>query len=131
MLTGSLVVPGSPTYATGAELYNELLASHPAAIAYCATPTDVQRCVAFAREHGVALAARSGGHSYGGYSSCSGLVVDVTSLNAVVVGPGQARAVVGAGAHLIDIYSQLGSSGVLLPGGSCPTGSVSSGGPTG
>jgi hypothetical protein len=121
MLTGSLVVPGSPTYATGAELYNELLASHPAAIAYCATPTDVQRCVAFAREHGVALAARSGGHSYGGYSSCSGLVVDVTSLNAVVVGPGQARAVVGAGAHLIDIYSQLGSSGVLLPGGSCPT----------
>ena len=30
-------------------------------------------------------------------------------------------ATVGAGAQLVDVYSQLGSSGLLLPGGSCPT----------
>jgi FAD/FMN-containing dehydrogenase len=67
------------------------------------------------------LAARSGGHSYGGYSSCPGLVVDVSALNSISLRPGMMSAVVGAGAQLIDVYSQLGSSGVLLPGGSCPT----------
>jgi FAD/FMN-containing dehydrogenase len=121
MLTGSLVVPGDGAYPDSVELYNELFAPQPAAVAYCATAADVQRCVAYARVHGVDLAARSGGHSYAGYSSCPGLVIDVSSLNAVSVESGMRQAAVGAGAQLIDIYSQLGAKGVLLPGGSCPT----------
>jgi FAD/FMN-containing dehydrogenase len=120
-LTGSLVVPGDAAYPNSALLYNELFSPQPAAIAYCATAADVQRCVAYARDHGVQLAARSGGHSYGGYSSCPGLVIDVSSLNAVAVQSGNQFATVGAGAQLVDVYSQLGASGVLLPGGSCPT----------
>jgi FAD/FMN-containing dehydrogenase len=121
MLTGTLVVPGDAAYPDNALLYNEVFSPRPAAIAYCATATDVQRCLVFARQHHVELAARSGGHSYGGYSSCPGLVIDVSSLNAVSVGPGRTTAQVGAGAQLIDVYSQLGSSGLLLPGGSCPS----------
>jgi FAD/FMN-containing dehydrogenase len=121
MLTGMLVLPTDSTYAQSTELFNEVLTPQPAAIAYCANPVDVQRCVAFARQHGVELAARSGGHSYAGYSSCPGLVVDVSSLNAISLDSGQQHATIGAGAQLIDIYSQLGSDGVLLPGGSCPT----------
>jgi FAD/FMN-containing dehydrogenase len=120
-LTGSLVVPGDAAYPNSVLLYNEVFSPQPAAIAYCATPVDVQRCVAFARDHDVQLAARSGGHSYGGYSSCPGLVIDVSSLNAVALQAGNQLATVGAGAQLVDIYSQLGGSGVLLPGGSCPT----------
>ena len=121
MLSGSLVVAGSPTYPTSRELYNERFdGMAPAAIAYCASPSDVQRCIAFARRHGVQMAARSGGHSYGGYSSCPGLVIDVTRMAAVATGPA-GSATVGAGARLIDVYSKLGSSGLLLPGGSCPT----------
>jgi FAD/FMN-containing dehydrogenase len=120
-LSGSLVVPGDASYATDALLFNEVVASQPAAIAYCANVADVQRCVAYARAHGVQIAARSGGHSYAGYSSCPGLMIDVGSLSAVSVQPGMQLATIGAGAQLIDIYSQLGSSGLLLPGGSCPT----------
>ena len=121
MLTGSVVVPGDAAYPNSALLYNEVFSPQPAAIAYCATPVDVQRCVAYARDHGVQLTARSGGHSYAGYSSCPGLVIDVSSLNAVAVQSGRQFATVGAGAQLIDVYSQLGASGLLLPGGSCPT----------
>jgi hypothetical protein len=121
MLTGTLVVPGDASYGADAELFNELFTPRPAALAYCANATDVQRCVAYAREHDVELAARSGGHSYGGYSTSAGLVIDVSSLHGVLVGSGNTHAVVGAGAQLLDIYSQLGTSGVLLPGGSCPT----------
>jgi len=133
-LTGSLVLPTAAAYGTEAPVYNEVITPHPAAIAMCATPTDVQRCVAFAREHKVPLAARSGGHSYGGYSTSTGLVIDVSRLNAVTpttaatatatsaaaATPG--RATVGAGTKLIDLYSQLAAAtGVLVPGGSCPT----------
>jgi len=121
MLTGTLVVPTDANYPTSAELFNELFSPQPAAIAYCASAADVQRCIAYAGAHGVQLAARSGGHSYAGYSSCPGLVVDVSSLSAISVEPGMRLATIGAGAQLVDIYNQLGSSGLLLPGGSCPT----------
>lgn len=121
MLSGSLVVPGDAAYANSAPVYNEVFTPQPDAIAYCANAVDVQRCVGYARAHGVQLAARSGGHSYGGYSSCPGLVIDVSSLNGISVQSGMQFATVGAGAQLIDIYSQLGASGLLLPGGSCPT----------
>jgi FAD/FMN-containing dehydrogenase len=120
-LTGSLVLPADAAYPTSAQLYDEVFTPHPAAIAYCATPADVQRCVAYARAHGVQMAARSGGHSYGGYSSCPGLVIDVSALDGVSVASGMRSATVGAGTQLVDIYSQLGSYGLLLPGGSCPT----------
>jgi FAD/FMN-containing dehydrogenase len=120
-LTGSLVLPNAASYGTDAQLYNEVFTPAPAAIAYCASATDVQRCVMFAREHKVKLAARSGGHSYGGYSSTPGLVIDVSALDQVTLGAGNTRAVVGAGTQLLPLYSQLGASGVLVPGGSCPT----------
>jgi hypothetical protein len=126
-LTGTLLQPGNPGYAAGAQLYNELYSPQPAAIAYCATSADVQRCVAFAREHRVPLAARSGGHSYGGYSSGHGLVIDVSPLHTVAVAAastsstGTPTATIGAGATLLDVYGQLGNQGLFLPGGSCPT----------
>jgi FAD/FMN-containing dehydrogenase len=121
-LTGSLVLPADAAYAGDALLYNEVFAPAPAAIAYCASTTDVQRCIGFVRQHGLELAARSGGHSYGGYSTSPGLVVDVSPLNTVAPGAGGgATATVGAGTPLIDVYSQLGAQGSLLPGGSCPT----------
>jgi FAD/FMN-containing dehydrogenase len=124
-LHGSLVLPADSSYPTDALLYNAILSPSPAAIAYCANASDVQRCLAFARAHDVPLAARSGGHSYGGYSSCPGLVIDVSPLNSVSAvastGAGTGTVQVGAGTPLIDIYSQLGSEGYLLPGGSCPS----------
>jgi len=121
-LTGTLVLPTDGRYATAKLLFNEQFDDlAPSAIAYCASPSDVQRCVGFARAHGVPVAARSGGHSYGGYSLTSGLVIDVTTMASITVGPGATTATVGSGARLIDIYQALGAAGVLLPGGSCPT----------
>ncbi len=116
--------------------------ARPAAIAFCSSPADVQRCVEFARVHAVAPIARSGGHSYGGYSTGAGLVIDVTPMSSVdVAGAGSSTgagsvgavgdtgtpaarrvgAVVGAGTLLVDFYDQLAQAGVLVPGGSCPT----------
>jgi FAD/FMN-containing dehydrogenase len=120
-LQGSVVLPTDATFATDKLLFDTRFDGlSPAAIAFCRSPTDVQRCVDFARRSGVQLTARSGGHSYAGYSTCPGLIVDVTGMADVTVATGS-TAVVGAGARLIDIYGTLGTAGVLLPGGSCPT----------
>jgi FAD/FMN-containing dehydrogenase len=124
-LKGTLTVSSDAAYPAQAEVYNALYAPRPAAIASCANASDVQRCVAFARAHHVAMVARSGGHSYGGYSAGPGLVIDVTPIHSIALGgPGAAggtNATVGAGARLLDVYNTLGAQGRLLPGGSCPT----------
>jgi FAD binding domain/Berberine and berberine like len=121
-LTGTLVRPSNATYAQDRLLYNaKFVDLHPLAIAYCASADDVARCLDFTNRHDLAVAARSGGHSYAGYSSCDGLVVDVSRLKSISLDLRANTAVVGAGAQLIDVYNVLGAHGRLLPGGSCPT----------
>jgi FAD/FMN-containing dehydrogenase len=119
-LSGSLVRPGEADYTTAKHLFDPRFDGlHPAGIAYCASPHDVATCLAFVRRHGVKVAARSGGHSYAGWSSTTGLIVDVTRMAGVSVSGG--TAVVGAGTRLIDFYNGLAAYGRAVPGGSCPT----------
>jgi FAD/FMN-containing dehydrogenase len=121
-LAGRLSLPGSATYPADRALYDPLYDSvRPAAVAFCANAGDVARCVDFARRGGLALAVRSGRHSYAGYSTVAGgLVVDVSPMSrAWVARDGQA--VIGAGARLIDVYSALASHGLSVPAGTCPT----------
>ena len=119
-LVGRLVRPSDAGYDAARRLYDPRYDGvQPAAVAYCANPTDVQRSLAFARAFELPLSARSGGHSYGGYSTSTGLVIDVTTMSSVTVTPGAAT--IGAGARLIDVYSGLNAHGVSIPGGSCPT----------
>ncbi len=119
-LQGDLVLPGQAAYAQLRLPYNTRFDGiHPRAVALCETAADVEKTIAWARRHGVPFAARSGGHSYGGYSTTTGMVVDVSRMHGVSASGG--RAVVGAGAQLIDVYNALWQHGVTIPGGSCPT----------
>jgi FAD/FMN-containing dehydrogenase len=119
-LSGPLVRPGEAGYTTAKELFDPRFDSlHPAGIAYCRNPHDVATCLAFVRTYGVPVAARCGGHSYAGWSSTSGLIVDVTKMAGVSVSGGTAT--VGAGTRLIDFYNGLSAHGRAVPGGSCAT----------
>ena len=119
-LSGPLVRPGDAAYAVSSRLFDPRFDSlHPAGIAYCRNPHDVTTCLAFVRKFGVPVAARCGGHSYAGWSSTSGLIVDVTRMSGVNVSG--STATVGAGTPLIDFYNGLAAHGRGVPGGSCPT----------
>src|SRR6202034_1551982 len=119
-LSGTLVRPGEAAYTVAKRQFDPRFDSlHPAGIAYCLNPHDVSTCLAFVRKYGVPVAARSGGHSYAGWSSTSGLIVDVTRMAGVSVSGGTAT--VGAGTRLIDFYNGLAARGRAVPGGSCPT----------
>jgi FAD/FMN-containing dehydrogenase len=119
-LSGTLVRPGDAAYAVSRRLFDPRFDSlHPSGIAYCRNPHDVATCLAFVRKSGIPVAARSGGHSYAGWSSTSGLIIDVTRMSGVSVSG--STAVVGAGTRLIDFYDGLAAHGRGVPGGSCPT----------
>jgi FAD/FMN-containing dehydrogenase len=123
-LSGRLVLPDDSAYGSAQLVYDlRFEGAHPAAIAFCASPVDVQRVLDFARSHAIQPIPRCGGHSYAGYSTGSGLIVDVTPMNSVTVASSTAGplATVGAGARLIDLYAATANAGVLVPGGSCPT----------
>ena len=119
-LSGPLVRPGESAYTVSKRLFDPRFDSlHPAGIAYCRNPHDVATCLAFVRKFGLPVAARCGGHSYAGWSSTSGLIVDVTRMSGVNVSG--STATVGAGTRLIDFYNGLAAHGRGVPGGSCPT----------
>jgi FAD/FMN-containing dehydrogenase len=119
-LSGPLVRPGEAAYTVSKRLFDPRFDSlHPAGIAYCRNPHDVATCLAFVRKFGVPVAARCGGHSYAGWSSTSGLIIDVTRMSGVNVSG--SAATVGAGTRLIDFYNGLAAHGRGVPGGSCPT----------
>ncbi|MEV6832594.1 FAD-binding oxidoreductase [Amycolatopsis sp. NPDC051102] len=119
-LAGGLVRPGADGYGTAKHGFNQLFdGNNPVAVATVSTVQDVQNCLQAAAGR-VTIAARSGGHSYAGYSVPEGgLVIDVAALNKVDVQG--TKAVIGAGAKLGDVYAALARAGRALPAGSCPT----------
>ena len=118
---GDVVTPASHAYARGRLLFDTRFDGlYPKAIVYCESTEDVRRTVAWARRSGVRIVPRCGGHSYGGYSSSNGVVVDVTRMNRIRTS-GTGRAVIGAGALLIDVYAQLAKRAATIPAGSCPS----------
>ncbi|MFJ8086263.1 FAD-binding protein [Streptomyces sp. NPDC096205] len=119
-MRGVLLQPEQASYEQARLLVNQRFDDiRPQAIAYPADVHDVVECVNFARTDRVPLALRSGGHSYAGYSTGPGLVLDVSSLNTSAVGEG--RALFGAGVKGGQAHLALAAAGAGLPLGRCPT----------
>lgn len=125
-LAGGLVRPGDADYTAARQLYNTRFdALRPAAVAYVAGTPDITEVLAFASRFSIPVSIRNGGHSYAGWSSGNGrLVIDVSRLKTIRT-PSASSAVIGAGAKLIDVYTDLAAHGVTIPAGSCPTVGVS------
>jgi FAD/FMN-containing dehydrogenase len=119
---GDVVGRGDSGYDRARVLFNPRFdGSRPLGVAFCETVADVQRAIVWSRRHGIRVAARSGGHSYGGYSTTPGLVVDVTRMDEVAVDASGSTAAIGAGARLIDVDAGLWRRRRAIPAGSCPT----------
>ncbi len=120
-MQGQLILPGSANYAQSKLVFNARFnGATPAAIARCNSPVDVSAALAFAIKNSVVITPRCGGHSFAGYSTGSGLVIDVGPMNSVQLNSnGTNTATIGAGAKLADVYSQLIPQGVCIPSGTC------------
>jgi FAD/FMN-containing dehydrogenase len=120
-IKGDVVQPGAPGYNAARVVYDTRYDGvRPQAVAFCESLADVQKTVRWARRHAIHIVPRSGGHSYGGYSTTTGVIVDVSRLHAISLTKDN-RAAVGAGARLIDVYAALAQRGRTIPAGTCPT----------
>lgn len=126
-IRGHVFARGAPGYAAAAQIFNTRFDGvHPAMVARPVDALDVRNAIRFTVGHGLPVRARSGGHSYAGYSTLNGgVVLDLRLLDGITVDRPSGTARVGAGAQLIDIYATLAGHGVTVPGGSCPSVGVS------
>ena len=122
-MRGPVIRPGSARFAAAARVYNRRYdGATPDAVIELRDSHDVQAVLRWADRHDVRVAARSGGHSYAGYSTPDvGVVVDLRRLRSISVDRGGRRASIGAGAHMIEVVDALARHGGAVPGGSCPT----------
>ena len=85
-LRGPVITPADPEYDEARKVFNAMIDRRPAGIARCTGAADVMECVKFAREHGVPVSVRSGGHGVAGLAVCDeGLVIDLSLMKTVRV----------------------------------------------
>lgn len=91
----------------------------PLAIVKCRTTEDIVQALAVARRLGAPVAPRSGGHCFAGRSTTTGILFDVSPMDAVAVAGEVAQ--VGAGVRLGALYDALDRAGRTVPAGCGPT----------
>src|SRR5947199_7368860 len=101
---GERVRPGDPSYDEHRKVWNGSIDRRPALVARCAGADDVVAALRLAREDGLPIAVRSGGHSFPGLSVCDdGLVVDLSLMKGIRVDPAARVARVQAGVLLGEL----------------------------
>jgi FAD/FMN-containing dehydrogenase len=117
-LRGRLIRRSDADYDAARALYNGMIDKRPLLIARCVDVADVLAAVAFAREQGVLLAIRGGGHNGPGLGSCDdGLVIDLSMMKDVRVDPGRQTVRVGPGCSSGDVDHATHPFGLAVPFG--------------
>ena len=117
-LRGRLIEPHDADYDAVRAVHNGMIDKRPALIARCADVADVIATVNFARERGVLLAVRGGGHNAGGLGICDGgLVADLSGLRGIRVDPKARTVRVEGGCTWGDVDHATHAFGMATPSG--------------
>lgn len=125
-ISGVVLRPGEVGYKQASTPSNLRYASiQPAGVAACLNASDVAQSILWARQNGVRAVPRSGGHSYGGYSTTQGLIINLGLMKDAQVNPVLQTVKLGPGNLNRDIYAALAPYAAAVPAGRCPTVAVS------
>lgn len=118
IFTGALFRPDDPGYDERRRVYNGLIDKRPAAIASCRNTADVVAAVHYARQVGLPIAVRGGGHSVAGHGTCDGgVLIDLSEMRAVQVDPDTRTVRAEGGALLADVDAASQQHGLAVPTG--------------
>ena len=91
---------------------------HPTLVVRCRDAADVMATIRSAREAGLEIAVKGGGHSVPGFGTVDdGVIIDMSEMRNVDVDPEQRRARVGGGALWGDVDHATHAFGLATPGG--------------
>jgi FAD/FMN-containing dehydrogenase len=117
-LHGPLLRPDSDGYDAARQIFNGVHDKRPGLIAHCSGTADVIDAVKFARNHGLLVSIRGGGHNVAGTAlNDGGLVIDLSGIRRVRVDPVQRIADVDPGALLGDLDRETQAFGLVAPAG--------------
>ena len=115
---GQIVLPGDPNYNEVREIWNAMIDRRPAVIVQCAEADDVPHAISYARENGLEISIRGGGHNIAGSALCdNGVVIDFSNMTTVSVDAQKRRAYVEPGATLADFDKAVQAHGLATPVG--------------
>src|SRR5919107_992621 len=115
---GELLRPADPGYEDARRVWNGSISRFPALIARCAGVADVITAVRFARDTGLLVAVRGGGHSFPGLSVCDGgLLIDLSPMKGIRVDPDARTVTAQAGVLLGELDRETQAFGLAVPSG--------------
>jgi FAD/FMN-containing dehydrogenase len=121
-LRGELLRSGDRGYDAARTVWNAMIDRRPALIARCAGAADVIAAVTFAREHGLLVSVKAGGHGVAGTAVADGgLMIDVSLMNGIEVDAARRTARVGGGATWGELDRETQAHGLATTGGIVPT----------
>ncbi|TDI49883.1 MAG: FAD-binding oxidoreductase [Acidobacteria bacterium] len=119
---GRIITPDDKGYDEARKLWNGMVDKRPALIAQCMTTSDVVAAVDHARENGLEVAVRGGGHNVAGNASCDdGLVIDLRPMKAVSVDAEGLTARAEGGVTWGEYDHATQAHGLASPGGAIST----------
>ena len=115
---GKVLRPDSPGYEQARRVYNGMIDRRPALILRCVDVEDVVAGLGFARQNGLVVAVRGGGHNVAGNAVCEGgVVIDLAEMRSVTVDPSRRRAVCEGGVTWGEFDRATQAHGLATPGG--------------
>jgi FAD/FMN-containing dehydrogenase len=120
---GAVIRPSDPAYDSARRVFRGEVDKHPAVIVQVADVDDIRRVIEMARQTGMDLAVRSGGHSAGGWSTTDGgIVLDVRRLKSLDFDDADSTVWAGAGLTALEVTQAAWERKLLIGFGD--TGSV-------
>jgi FAD/FMN-containing dehydrogenase len=115
---GPVITPADPGYDEARSIWNAMIDKRPAAIVRCTGTADIIDSLNIARDAGVPLSIRAGGHNIGGTALVDdGVVIDVSHLRGVHVDLGNETVRTQPGVLLGDIDRETQAFGRVVPSG--------------
>jgi len=115
---GQVVAADDDAYEDARRVYNAMIDRHPRVVVRCANAGDVIACVNFARDNGLDLAIRGGGHSVPGFGTCDdGVVIDLAGMRGIRVDPANRTGRAEGGATWGDLNAAAYAFGLATTGG--------------
>jgi FAD/FMN-containing dehydrogenase len=115
---GPLLHPSDERYEEVRSIWNGAIQRRPALIASCTGAADVLAALRFARDRGLEISVRGGGHAVAGHALCDGgVVIDLSPMTSVRVDPEARTARAGGGALWSHVDRETQAFGLAVTGG--------------